>query len=47
MQLDIAFGDAGTPPALETAFPTILDGPATRIVHLSQGDGRESHSQAE
>ena len=28
MQLDIGFGDAVTPPAIETAFPTILDGPA-------------------
>jgi hypothetical protein len=28
MQLDIGFGDAVTPPAVETAFPTILDGPA-------------------
>jgi hypothetical protein len=28
MQLDIGFGDAVTPPAVETAFPAILDGPA-------------------
>ena len=26
MELDIGFGDAVTPPLIETAFPTILDG---------------------
>lgn len=32
MQLDIGFGDAVTPPAVETAFPTILDGPAAVLL---------------
>ncbi len=32
MQLDIGFGDAVTPPAIETAFPTILDGPAAVLL---------------
>ena len=32
MQLDIGFGDAVTPPAVETAFPTILDGPAAFLL---------------
>jgi hypothetical protein len=32
MQLDIGFGDAVTPPAVETAFPTILDGPAAILL---------------
>jgi hypothetical protein len=32
MQLDIGFGDAVTPPAIETEFPTILDGPAAVLL---------------
>lgn len=32
MQIDIGFGDAVTPPAAETAFPTILDGPAAVLL---------------
>ena len=32
MQHDIGFGDAVTPPAVETAFPTILDGPAAVLL---------------
>jgi hypothetical protein len=32
MQLDIGFGDVVTPPADETAFPTILDGPAAVLL---------------
>ncbi|MGD0649257.1 MAG: nucleotidyl transferase AbiEii/AbiGii toxin family protein [Acidobacteriaceae bacterium] len=32
MQLDIGFGDAVTPSAIETAFPTILDGPAAVLL---------------
>jgi hypothetical protein len=32
MQLDIGFGDAVTPAAIETAFPTILDGPAAVLL---------------
>jgi len=32
MQLDIGFGDAVTPPAVETAFPTMLDGPAAVLL---------------
>jgi len=32
MQLDIGFGDAVTPPAVETAFPTILGGPAAVLL---------------
>jgi len=32
MQLDIGFGDAVTPSATETAFPTILDGPAAVLL---------------
>ena len=32
MQLDIGFGDAVTPPAVETAFPTILHGPAAVLL---------------
>lgn len=31
MQLDIGFGDSVTPPVVETAFPTILDGPAALL----------------
>jgi hypothetical protein len=32
MQLDIGFGDAVTPPAVETAFPTLLGGPAAVLL---------------
>lgn len=32
MQLDIGFGDAVTPPAVETAFPTMLGGPAAVLL---------------
>ncbi len=32
MQLDIGFGDAVTPAAVESAFPTILDGPAAVLL---------------
>ncbi|RXH55895.1 nucleotidyl transferase AbiEii/AbiGii toxin family protein [Granulicella sibirica] len=32
MQIDIGFGDAVTPAAVETAFPTILDGPAAVLL---------------
>jgi hypothetical protein len=32
MQLDIGLGDAVTPPAVETAFPTLLDGPAAVLL---------------
>lgn len=32
MQLDIGFGDTVTPPAIETAFPTILNGPAAVLL---------------
>jgi hypothetical protein len=32
IQLDIGFGDAVTPAAVETAFPTILDGPSAVLL---------------
>ena len=32
MQLDIGFGDAVTPPAVETAFPKMLDGSAAVLL---------------
>jgi len=32
MQLDIGFGDAVTPPAVEAAFPTMLGGPAAVLL---------------
>ena len=32
IQLDIGFGDAVTPPAVETAFPTMLGGPAAVLL---------------
>ena len=32
MQLDIGFGDAVTPPAVETVFPKMLDGPAAVLL---------------
>jgi hypothetical protein len=32
MQIDIGFGDAITPPPLETSFPTILNGPAALLL---------------
>jgi hypothetical protein len=32
MQIDIGFGDAITPPPVETSFPTILNGPAPLLL---------------
>ena len=40
MQLDIGFGDAVTPPGVETAFPTILNGPAAVLLAYPKGGGR-------
>jgi hypothetical protein len=54
MQLDIGFGDAVTPPAVEAAFPMLLDGPAavlltypreTVVAEKFEADGEARHRQ--